>query len=204
MSREGSCGGRKKWSDFGFILKNTANILAVSGTVTWEETQRHPPLFRSVTASAASQTSAALRSSGPPEGKVSRWPCPLHAPAQSLHSDTAQPPPRPSSIRKPDETPFQQLRLQASSLEMSLQCGLITVSKLIVLTSGFTGERARPLAGADAARARGAAHSGWREYTDGMKEHQSWCARCLASNRNTVVGVKVLDVLLPLSPLSRV
>lgn len=33
-------------------------------TVTWEETQRHPPLFRSVTASAASQTSAALRSSG--------------------------------------------------------------------------------------------------------------------------------------------
>ena len=33
-------------------------------TVTWEETQRHPPLFGSVTASAASQTSAALRSSG--------------------------------------------------------------------------------------------------------------------------------------------
>lgn len=122
----------------------------------------------------------------------------------SLHSDTARPPPRPSSIRKPDETPFQQLRLQASSLEMSLQCGLITVSKLIVLTSGFTGERARPLARADAARARRAARSGWREYTDGMKEHQSRCARCLASNRNTVVGVKVLDVLLPLSPLSRV
>lgn len=108
------------------------------------------------------------------------------------------------AIRKPDETPFQQLRLQASSLEMSLQCGLITVSKLIVLTSGFTGERARPLARADAARARRAARSGWREYTDGMKEHQSRCARCLASNRNTVVGVKVLDVLLPLSPLSRV
>lgn len=34
-------------------------------TVTWEETQRHPSLFGSVTASAASQTSAALRSSGP-------------------------------------------------------------------------------------------------------------------------------------------
>lgn len=28
MSREGSCGGRKKWSDSGFILKNTANTLA--------------------------------------------------------------------------------------------------------------------------------------------------------------------------------
>lgn len=33
-------------------------------TVTWEETQRHPSLFGSVTASAASQTSAALRASG--------------------------------------------------------------------------------------------------------------------------------------------
>ena len=139
-----------------------------------------------------------------PEGKVSRWRRPLRAPAQSLHADTARPPARPSSIRKPDETPFQQLRLQASSLEMSLQCGLITVSKLIVLTSGFTGERARPLAGAEAARVRGAARSGWRGYTDGTKEHQSRCARCLASNRNTVVGVKVLDVLLPLSPSSRV
>lgn len=83
-----------------------------------------------------------------PEGKVSRQPRPPRTPAQSLHSDMGRPPPHPSSIRKPDETPFQQLRLQASSLEMSLQCGLITVSKLIVLTSTFTGERARSLTGA--------------------------------------------------------
>lgn len=111
-----------------------------------------------------------------PEGKVSRRPCLPRAPAQSLHSDTAWPPPHPSSIRKPDETPFQQLRLQASSLEMSLQCGLITVSKLIVLTSTFTGEQARSLTGTDAAQVLGShgdARSGWREYTDGMETNTS-------------------------------
>lgn len=38
MSREGSCGGRKKWSDSGFILKNTANTLAGESSVEKERT----------------------------------------------------------------------------------------------------------------------------------------------------------------------
>lgn len=52
--------------------------------------------------------------------------------------------------------------------------------------------------------ARGCAFGVAGVYRRDGNKHQSWCAWCLASNKNTVVGVKVLYVLLPLSPLSRV